>query len=1551
MANDPTAARSGSVFTTNPAYTGAWICYINRVAVPIQGFNVTHGVWTIPQFQIQLVPDVTLMRLGNEDLVEVAVFYLDQWIDPERPKWCLLCDGEIVGWQFQNTPNGRVMSFDCIAHIHIFQQLYFYFMSSVEDVVAGQDPSLQASGFVTQGLSYPASLFHRGLLVSQADADATNNRNTNASPNPQEIIKAPFEFVYNVIRGTIGKEVPNERRALPMMNFFARHIRQTNFHNRWVRLPIFEDRETLAERRGVFPIFEAARNDQALLAMQRHSASPIANSGPVWDLFQHVLRLVHMEISMIPNPACVQVALDPEQDGKILRLLENATALVDIRNPGQAARVENRRAARPAQANALDERIARMAIEFGREPTVREVQDQIGHTRTTSTFDVEDGAGGRTTAQQERVTQSTAREAQQAIEHYRATLNALPHEDRDPVNLLSDQDRAASETREITTYDVAIARAVQRDGQLPRPDESGFSAGMLNHYRETLYRTNQTPAGLAQLPVQGQDGSQGIAVVAQTRVGARVQAFRAEQARVRGLHEQQAERERQDRVNQQSAMQGVDPLSPVRLAQYSIKPKFLFGQPPACNIIYPSMIDSWALTEDYKAQPTRVYINDSVMTRLLRADGTNRELMLHALTVGYPEEANAVMHHRISTTTGARAAGSHETGKNLLIWPREFYEGPKVARMELSSWFQTLIQWRNNQGGSTVAPASNRAPITGGGAPVPSNIPPAGAARPTSGRSYRNGRPDAYASEYRSRNMTRWNGPEGAEFRRQAPIFFGGGVAPQLFVGFSSGADQYENTRTNAQHTLEAHFICVGLLGIEQPEVGPLPYPAANPPPCPHGRRSPNTWFLHHEKPKVRRALGGHNAPLSEGSWRNLDAQLAIGLSNLEGKRRSVVSALRDKGIRPVGDEDPWTLIMMMMAWSTGAAGVAHHVGHFARILSPLSGAQRWGALVRALYEAGQQGTLPSGPPRSHRRNPYYSLIRGMQKVEASRQLALSTGSNLSFFDDGISNNEERGQIYDGLARLAYIGDVSQVARQGRVQVQVPATAPVPSTLAAERQEVSPVHDRDDPGGAGNTDAQTVSPPATRVIERPTADSTQTVLPATGLITTTTTSGVPQGFRAEVDVAALAGETDPFAKTFYLYAQQAYFDQRYAARNSAVNLRFNPYIVAGYPGVVFDTQRTAFHVVGYVHRVNHAASIGPPGSMQTSLTFTAVRTFYEFLADVRQDAELFARRVSSAPAEIIPEIREIIQVEGPATEYYRRLFYGGADTPSGAPAAFNFQHAVGMDRGAQGVIPIEMSEETITRRAVVDPDAPQPLDAAVVREADAAIRAQEALVRELESDSIVEVGRGARSSNTAGVREARAQLAELQRRRETLIRGAQDNAQRPYNPQVVSTSSTRVRHNIEPNDEFSPLPDYVSAFEEYHSAMHRAARPVCTLEQYIRFYYGGQTIGALEQQGILRDPVMTFAYAAITTNDVSTSGSDTVTPVERPSALYWRVIGHLRPGPGPNPSPNERGYTDSPVSPVSDTAGVAEDYPQTRADWEQSLFAYADRVRNIRFER
>lgn len=1560
MAFDPTATRSGSEYSTNPFYQGAWLCYINGIAVPIQGFSVTHGVWQIPNFTIDLIPDETLMRLGHEDLAQVALFYLDQWADPQRPEWRLLADGEIVGWSYRQTPGGRMMSFRCMSHIRTLQQLYFFYMTNVEDVVAAPDPSLRASGFATEGLSYPYALFHKGLRLTGAEATALNGANDDAATVTAangDAIKAPFEFVYNVIRGVISKEVPDDKRSLPMMNFFARHIRTTRMHNRFVRQPLLEDASVLAARKGVFPIFEAARNEQALLAMQRHTASQLSNSGSVYSIIEQVLRLVYMELSMIPNPACVQVTLDPAEDGKIIAGISDRTPTEDIR----ASRpLTIPTAAQDTETTRRDREVARLAVQLGREPS----SGDLAANGLAGRFNVGRGF--------ENVDLGDPAEV---LGHYRETLRRRGVQ---PAALLDELDPGiANQTRNIDSYDIAIARDVVRTGRLPQaaPEGgTGYSAGMLDHYRETVRQTGMTPQSLAGLDASS--GTTSTAAQALTTLAVAVNQERERVINARRNAEAQAAREAEDTRQRMPYQEGVPPTAPLRLAQYAVKPQFLFGVPPACNVIYPSMEDGWTLDEDYTSQPTRIYVNDSAMTRLLRAQGANRDFMLHALTVAYPEEANAVMHHRIVGPNGMANSGAHETGKDMLIWPEEYFAGPKVARMALSPWFQTMMQWRNADAAGATAPAAS--PVTAPAqAPRAVNLQTAENVPRPHGRSYQNGRPDVFAQEWFGRARDRWNGEIGAEFRRQTPIFFDGGTAPQIFLGFSASAGQHENTRANVSHTLSAHFCAIGLLGIEQPEVGPVPYPTANPPPCPHGRPSPNTWFLHHDRELVKRALNGP-APLTEGSWRNLPPQIAIGLSNLHGKRRSVVNALRAAGVPPVGDNDPWTVIMMLMAWSTGPGGVAAHVRHFARSIANVSGERRWGALIRAAFEAAERGTVPARMPHNHRLNPYYSLIRGMQKVEVGRRLLQATGGNTAFLDDGLG--ADRQTVYDKIAHMAYVQQPEDASRRGRVSMAGTSGVVPPPPVG-----VSPAHGNDDPVTAPADARQTTAGQPTRTVTRPTGDAIRAATATPGVLNTTGQAIDASTVPREV-VAAGLDPQDEFQKLFYLYAQYEFFRQRYEARVCGASLRFNPYILAGFPAVLFDTQKTGFHTAAYVQQVTHSASVGPMGSMQTTVQFIATRMLPEFFADVRRDSELFARRVDSAPAEMIPEIRDTLQVQEQAESYYQRLLYGHGEPPNGQPAAFDVKRAVGYQTESGDVEPIRI-EETARIHAVNDHAASQPVGETVMRRD---LDAAQAVVAEAQNQeriaqanhrrviTIYERSNGGRPSifpsaaeslafqdhiaagaistaATERVRTAQRNLAELQRRA-----AAQPSLDDEYNPPAVTAVETTVSHNINPNRELAPIPGvYSKAFEEYHTAMRLASRPVCTLNEYVRFWHGGESIGALLEDRAGRvaqveGEVNTFAYASVTSRDVNTTGGPNgpaSTQAVRNTATYYRRIYRLRQGPGPVPAPAERGYTDSPIGPSSTSAGVASNYPETRTDWDAVLLAYADKVRNIQFER
>ncbi len=1419
MAFDPTATRSGSEFSTNPFYAGAWLCYINGIAVPIQGFTSNTGVWMIPQFQIQLVPDVSLMRLGYEDLVEVTVWFLDHWVDPTHPTWRLLCEGEIVGWQFSNVAGGRAMSFDCVAHMHVMQQLFFYFMTNVDDVVAAQDPSLKASGFATEGLSFPAALFHRGLSLTQPEAAALNtNAGDPATAAGNDQIKAPYEFLYNVIRGVISKEVPDEKRALPMMNFFARWARKTRFHNRFVRQPILEDATTLADRKGVFPIFEAARNDQALLAMERHTASQIANSGSVYSLIENVFKLVYMDISMNPAAACVQVTLDPTQDGKILRLLDDNAPLSDLRPVVHPATVQGT-AVHPDDTDII---LAQLEIELGHEPTV----DEIPQALLTPQLDQamrEAEARYRGTPinrilpaadDEERLHQlvafSRTFSANNAAEEYAAARHAYRMGDNraaalahyrtlkasastTAAGILSSNENFASSDRDITDGDIRIAQEVARTGRVP----TDMDQGTVQHYRDTVRLTGLTPDALATV---------------QTGV---------QERRQRNL-EAQAAREAQDRHDAMPLREGVDPLEPVRLAQYTVKPQALFAEVPAFNVVYPSMIDSWSLNEDYKAQPTRIYVNDSVMTRMLRAEGTNRELMLHALTVAYPAEAQAVLHHRLTSPNGMTVAGVHETGKNLLIWPEENFAGPKVGRQELPGWFQTMLQWKNSQNGvhSTETPGA-----TGNATDAVPNLLP-------------------------------------------APVRRGQVPRPEDFI---AGSYQMPADILRASNALPP----INYNGTEYEEHQALWSPG-------RPALSPNR-FLVMLGQDLMRAFPGHIVRV----------EIAPKASRV----------------------------------TTGGRGDLHLVGRAADLIIP-----------RVRHE----------------------VDHAHGDVVANWLAAHAAEIGIQFFV--WANAGWHGNNAPGLKLLPYIRrrpdgtlDSPTNNHQDHIHLEL--------NIAGSRGE-TPYFQR-------HADNRNINvEPATRIVERP-ATGTQPTLPTGGLVTGTVTPGVSEATRTQVNPVAIA-EDEQFNKLFYLYTQYKYFQDRYMPRVAGARLKFAPQIVAGNPGILFDSLKTSFHMVGYVQALGHSASIGPTGSMSSSVSYTCTRTFPEFLSDVRRDAELFGRRVTSAPAEIIPEIRDTLQNQEKASDYYKALFYGNTDPPFGKPAAFNYMDALGMQRGEE-LVPFTMNEFTVTRRAVahtgalIRANAPTNAELAAAREAIPA--AQRALqeFNDRYDRSVPWWDRGvllAPSADlnplTAPGQEQRRLIAAVNAARthyEELVQASQAAAQTAlraepdYNPPVVETTSTRVEHNIEPNDELSPLPGvYSKAFSEYDTAMQLGARPICTLTQYIRFWHGGETLGALIRREIVQEPIDTFAYASVVGMDVNSSDTNRRLS-EQKTATYYRRIYKLRIGPGTEPTEQQRGYTAEPLSPSTATSGLPADYPQTRADWDTALLDYGDRIRKIRFDR
>jgi hypothetical protein len=284
---------------------GAWLVYVNGLQVPCAQVTVNYGVWQIPEATLSFPPHRLLQRLGAEDRLEVVVFYLDTTYDPENPAFRLMFEGEILGWSYSNSPMGRMMTFNAIGDMSVFQSLYFFFMNTVDAVVGYETTNgKNADTVFTPGVHYPFSVFKKGLFLTAKGDEG------------QPDITRPYDILDNVLRGMLSDPPQaSGTRPLPCVNFFARWARKRNFHNRFVALPQFEDDQS-SPLAGVFPIFQSVQADYALKAMSTSLSEMVGDQGSIYDLLQKLFGMAYCELAMIPTAPCVIARLS---DGAILQ--------------------------------------------------------------------------------------------------------------------------------------------------------------------------------------------------------------------------------------------------------------------------------------------------------------------------------------------------------------------------------------------------------------------------------------------------------------------------------------------------------------------------------------------------------------------------------------------------------------------------------------------------------------------------------------------------------------------------------------------------------------------------------------------------------------------------------------------------------------------------------------------------------------------------------------------------------------------------------------------------------------------------------------------------------------------------------------------------------------------------------------------------------------------------------------------------------------------------------------------------------------------------------
>ncbi len=274
----------------------AFIVYVNGVEVPAKNVSLRFGVWQIPEMQIDMVADPVISRLGAEDRVQVAVFYLDDVeVSAEvKPEYRLFGEGEITGWGYRNTSGGRMISFTVVGQIAVLTQLFVQFLTTLDDMVGHATGPADVTGFAnpTDQLVYPFSLFIQGVVPGKGQDASTITR--------------PFDFLYNVVRNMIGAQIPEAQRTIPAANFFARWSRMTNFHNRFAASPFFDE---IIDNANVFPVLRAVQNVSAVDVIAKNLLPNIQNAGSLWDMIQLVFQTMLMEVVMLPSMPLVTVDL------------------------------------------------------------------------------------------------------------------------------------------------------------------------------------------------------------------------------------------------------------------------------------------------------------------------------------------------------------------------------------------------------------------------------------------------------------------------------------------------------------------------------------------------------------------------------------------------------------------------------------------------------------------------------------------------------------------------------------------------------------------------------------------------------------------------------------------------------------------------------------------------------------------------------------------------------------------------------------------------------------------------------------------------------------------------------------------------------------------------------------------------------------------------------------------------------------------------------------------------------------------------------------------
>jgi hypothetical protein len=270
-------------FSDGRDHPASYLVYFNGIEIPSQQVTVNFDDWQFPTAQIEIAPDPVMQRIGAEDRMQVAVFYLDDTYGTEF-EFRLLFEGEITGWSLQNSPLGRGITFPCVSHLRVLNEIYQDFVTDLNSWVSSamsKDPSQY----------YVSSLFpFVDLLFYGLDRKSE--------------VKRPFDILRNVLGVCLKKEAQEIYGTVAMKHFFAAFSRRIDFVNRFVPSPLLEI--DVEDNACVFTALEAVRDHRVIDTLLRRCAK-FGNGASMWSLLRRLFTDTLYGIAALPAPPIAQV--------------------------------------------------------------------------------------------------------------------------------------------------------------------------------------------------------------------------------------------------------------------------------------------------------------------------------------------------------------------------------------------------------------------------------------------------------------------------------------------------------------------------------------------------------------------------------------------------------------------------------------------------------------------------------------------------------------------------------------------------------------------------------------------------------------------------------------------------------------------------------------------------------------------------------------------------------------------------------------------------------------------------------------------------------------------------------------------------------------------------------------------------------------------------------------------------------------------------------------------------------------------------------------------